>query len=280
LIIIANVRSHPESIDTAFVAAVPSPFTTVTKQADETINDFAELTVWPEQALRTRISNLEIPLSEPFTRNPTAPIDSPVLAGCTRISTDPVALRNSAILFDTHGTINGWVDKRFPTPLTECEAPLQRLLRFEPSTFREHFTGATGGAVSLLDATVVGVGICHDVCHPEWASELVTKHAPTYLVTLASEQFDRRNIASDYLLRVTRLRALECGRTIVRCAGMGRPTRILPNGEFSTSTASSAVLFDVPEYNHMTTFASWGNGVVFLTTFIHLAITLMQLRCL
>ncbi|MFT5328220.1 MAG: apolipoprotein N-acyltransferase, partial [Planctomycetaceae bacterium] len=182
-----------------------------------------DLCVWPEFAIRETIVENDLVSITKVLPNVTEMLDTPVVAGCRRLVQHPLELRNAAILLRVGGKVGGFVDKRFLAPVQETVSLLERMLTVNDRTARDNFApGKTSGVLTLDAGTTIGIGICHDVCFPEWGRDLMNQSEPSVIVTLASEQFDRSGHASMYMLAVTRLRAVESGRAIVRCvAGRG-----------------------------------------------------------
>ena len=78
----------------------------------------------------------------------------------------------------------------------------------------------------------LGIGICHDICFPEWSADLMRCNpSPDLLVHCADESSDRTGIGPRFLLRVAQMRAMESGRPIVRCAQGGISAAIDGRGD-------------------------------------------------
>jgi len=193
------------------------------------------LLVWPE------MGHAE-PMSEDtcqFLRTTAAELGCHILIGAPRYSLDSPNLFNSAILIDSRGLWCGAYDKTWLGPGVESPFPFCHWFPGGCPTLMTQFSsGSSQRALSIPGGPTFGVGICHDVCFPEWLPSVESKNEPChFLVTIANEQFEPSRRATELLLRLTKLRAVEAGIPIVRCVRGGTSGLIHPDGRMMNAGA-------------------------------------------
>ena len=189
--------------------------------------------IWPEMAISAdsyeftndRRSLIEMSLT----------LNCSVLVGATRLDHETVGPFNSALLLHVQNDVLQYVDKRFLTPALENNVPVMQLIpgRAAPS-FSPPFVGGGAPRKTLsLSARAfkkgedsdarrsvvmqIGVGICHDICFPEWGVDWIRVNPRMdLLVQLANETTEWSWRAQPLLLAAARLRAVEARRPLVR----------------------------------------------------------------
>ena len=232
-----------------------------------------DLVIWPEAAL----TNTLITASELDSAIDGCSEDIPVrfVIGSNRFTTS--ALYNSALLIEKN-RLCGYVDKRNPAPIFEGGSAISRLFGIR-SDNPEFDRGRTSNVLVCEAKTNLSIGviICHDMLFPDVVQEA---RASAFLVHMSSEGQAR---SSDIKRRATAcaaLRAIETGRTVVRCTLNGEssvidPTGVatligseyLTNGEFAIRQISGRTI--------ETLYSRWGGyPVVFLVVVFPMAMIL------
>ncbi|WP_233358713.1 apolipoprotein N-acyltransferase [Thermomonospora amylolytica] len=193
-----------------------------------------ELVVWPENS-----SDLD-PYTDPEAR---ALIDAavkdvgvPVLVGAVVDSADPRHVENRGIVWDPAGGPGAYYVKRHPVPFGEYlpfRPVLTKLItRFEriPRDFTQ------GGPPGLLRLGPVRVGdvICFEVAYDEVVRDVA---AGELLVVQTNNATYGRTSLPPQQLAMSRLRAVEHGRTVLVAATSGISAIIAPDGRLIDRSA-------------------------------------------
>jgi len=143
----------------------------------------------------------------------------------------PAALRQSAVLVDAAGTIRGRYDKRHLMPFGEY-VPLADLwpdLRRQFPVAADFSPGREATVLRGDGPARLGVMLCYEDMVPEAARSLVRNAANVLVVLINGAAF-----TSDLTLRqhrmLAQLRAVECRRSLLRCAATGETCLIAPTG--------------------------------------------------
>jgi apolipoprotein N-acyltransferase len=230
----------------------------------------ADLLVWPESAYERTLRADAEPLLEAIARSSGVPL----LTGLWRRAPDQ-SLYNSSVLADPVAGIARAGDKVHPVPLFEGapHAPLERALASVlpwPGAFRPAARSSVV-QISRGDAPPLGVGvlICLDSSYPELARDLRRRGA-SLLVELSNESLTGAWSARQHA-RVSRLRAVETGLSLVRVANTGPSEWVDPRGRVlarlpagSAASASGAVPIgaEPPPYSRL------GDGPCFVSAMI------------
>lgn len=143
----------------------------------------------------------------------------------------PAALRQSAVLVDAVGKIRGRYDKRHLMPFGEY-VPLAGLwpsLRRQFPVAEDFSPGSEATVLSGDGPARLGVMLCYEDMVPSAARSLVRNAANVLVVLINGSAF-----TSDLTLRqhrmLAQLRAVECRRTLLRCAATGQTCVVSPLG--------------------------------------------------
>ena len=215
----------------------------------QTVGSRPVLCLWPEVACRATAGTdgeLERQIGEIARR-----LGCTVIVGAKRIDPEKIGPFNSALLFDSDGRLVSTYDKQFLTPGLECPSmglidsssarvggwptffrgvrptmPLSVALKSASAIQPNHETDQVP-----TESVSVGLGICHDICVPEWATTWrAAKRLPDILVQIADESPDWTGRVQPLLLACARLRAVTLGRPLVRCVHGGFSCAIDANG--------------------------------------------------
>ena len=215
-----------------------------------TVGSSPVLCLWPEMSCRATAGTdgeLERQIGEIARR-----IDCAVIVGARRIDPEKIGPFNSALLFDSNGGLVSTYDKQFLTPGLECPSiglfdssnvrigdwpaffrgkrptmPLSFALKPSSAIQPNHETDQV-----LTGSVSVGLGICHDICVPEWSTNWrAAKRLPDILVQIADESPDWTGRVQPLLLACARLRAVTIGRPLVRCVRGGFSCAIDAKGQ-------------------------------------------------
>ena len=149
----------------------------------------------------------------------------PILIGCRRFEELPTPrLRNSLLLVSAGTGLVASYDKQHLTPDTEIASPVRAWIGGREAPTEGWFAPGDSNAVCHLPGGqgTIGLGICHDVCFPEWSRSLLNEPVrPDILVVCGAEQFDATGRVQHLLRACAQLRAVESRRPLIRCVQHG-----------------------------------------------------------
>lgn len=191
----------------------------------------ARLIVWPESALTFFVESEAA--YRAYIGHLLARADAQLLTGGPRtlppVDGQPARYLNAAFLLSQRGAVEAAYEKRFLVPFAEY-FPLPQLdfLRREFGHVRE-FTPGTHQEPLPTVAGPVGVMICNEAMLGEHGIDRV-EHGAEWLVALANDSWVGRRQYADIALEMTRLRAVEVRRWLVRASTSGPSAVIDPAG--------------------------------------------------
>jgi apolipoprotein N-acyltransferase len=194
-----------------------------------------DLVVWPESAY-VRGLRRPLPLSG---RNIRAEVEVPLLfGGSSVLERDGRRLRyNSAFLIGADGTIRDVYDKNLLIPLAEEVPFLERFPSLGPY-FPEvqEFRAAHDVPALRLGPWRIATPICYEAIRPEFVRRMVRESRPHLLVTLANDAHFGDSQEPWLHLALTRLRAIEHRRFLVRATNSGVSAVVDPMGRLVART--------------------------------------------
>ncbi len=207
----------------------------------------SDFIVWPEHAWNETIGDVNRTRASEPLREVVRSIGRPVLVGVDRLVSDPPALYNSVGLYSPSGVFLESSDKRFLGPVNEAMPPLARwLIPSQTIAQMPYASSRRSRALSLPCGSRVGIGVCHDVCYPEWSRDLCRTGDVDLLVSCASEGFDGTGRAARFTLACAQLRAVESRRATVRCVRRGISAIIDGSGRVLIRRTNHPFVADVP----------------------------------
>ncbi len=216
-----------------------------------------DVVIWPENA--SDIDPLREPDAAAQIRRATEAIGVPVLVGA--VLDEPVGhVTNAALLYDAAGNVTQRYDKRHPVPFAEY-IPWRPFFRlFSPEVDRvardfvggdrlELFTVPTAGGVVRL-----GPNICFEVAYDDLVRDGVAAGATIIVVQTNNATFGHSD-ESVQQLAISRLRAVEHGRSVVHNSNVGVSALITPDGHAHGRTelfTPALVDLDLPQRTDLT----------------------------
>lgn len=236
-----------------------------------------DLIVWPESVLRVYLRE-----NPPFQERLTAllaELDRPLLLGALDRPHDGAGEMNSAYLVAPHdGGASQVYHKHALVPFAEY-VPQSRWLPGVRSwrTTGAFVAGQTPGVLRLDTAarrdrsvsrgTVeLAASICFEAIIPVWFNPSV-RHGAELLVNVTDDTWLGGSIAPAQHLEMTRLRAVETRRWLLRASNSGISAVIDPTGEFVASLPFGEVQVlrqQVGLSRSLTPYVRWGNWVPFV----------------
>jgi apolipoprotein N-acyltransferase len=191
----------------------------------------ARVVVWPESALTFFVESE--PAYRAYIASVLARVNAELLTGGPRMASDHDAMTprylNAAFVLSRAAAVQATYEKRFLVPFAEY-FPFPRLdfLRRQFGKVRE-FSPGTMQAPLPTAAGPAGVMICNEAMLGEHAIDRVA-HGAEWLVTLANDSWVGRRQYAEIALAMTRLRAVEVRRWLVRASTSGPSAIVDPAG--------------------------------------------------
>jgi apolipoprotein N-acyltransferase len=165
-------------------------------------------------------------------------IGVPILVGAVRSGTGPDTVRNTAIVWDPEDGPGQTYDKRHPVPFAEY-IPYRSFFRVfsdKVDLVRRDFEA--GDEVGVLDVggTSLGDLICFEVVYDGLTRDVVEGGAGMLVVQTNNATFGFTD-ESEQQLALSRLRAVEHGRTVAIAATSGISAVVAPDGSVVRDTA-------------------------------------------
>lgn len=191
-----------------------------------------DLVVWPENA--SDIDPILNADANQLIRDVVGEVDAPVMVG--GLLEAPDGLRNTTLLFEPgEGDTDRYV-KRHPVPFGEYipNRSFWRLFSDKVDLVRRDFLA--GDEVGLFeiatarDATIrTGIGICFEVAYDDVMRDVVRAGANLVVIQTNNATFGY-TAESPQQLAISRLRAIEFGRSVVHVSTVGQSALITPDG--------------------------------------------------
>lgn len=247
--------------------AVLDAHAAVTRQAAQQLREAGvpppDLVVWPENA--SDIDPLRRPDAAAVIRDAVGAIDAPVVVGA--VLDEPLDhLSNSSLLYEPgRADPTQRYDKRHPAPFAEYipQRSFWRLFSDKVDLVRKDFAAGSdvgvfrvpraGGAPDIT----AGANICFEVAYDDLVRDGVRDGANVIMVQTNNATFGLTD-ESVQQLAVSRIRAIEHGRSVVHISNVGVSALITPDGvpHLTTSLFEPAVLADALPLRSETTLAT------------------------
>ncbi len=201
-----------------------------------------DLVIWPENA--SDIDPLRNPDADAVIRASVEAIGAPVVVGA--VLTEPADhLTNAALLYEPgRGGPTQRYDKRHPAPFAEYvpQRDFWRLFSDKVDYVRRDFVGGAevgvlrvpraGGAPDIA----AGANICFEVAYDDLVRDGVTRGANLLVVQTNNATFGDTD-ESVQQLAISRIRAIEHGRSVVHISNVGVSALITPDGVAHQATS-------------------------------------------
>ena len=214
----------------------------------------ATLTVWPEVPAPLYDSDRFLSAIPPLT-------GSPLLAGVVAHSAHGAPL-NSALLLSKEGRFVSRYDKVNLVPFGEFVPwPFEALTRKVSSEAGEFAPGS--GAVV---AHGIGTFICYESVFPNYIRQFA-QHGAAVLFNLSNDSWFGKSAARDQHFLITRMRAVENRRWIVRVTNNGITASIDPAGQVhdrQPDYQEVTATLHYGEEHSVTLYTRWGDWFVYL----------------
>ncbi|MBK7723224.1 MAG: apolipoprotein N-acyltransferase [Austwickia sp.] len=192
-----------------------------------------DLVVWPENA--SDIDPLREADAAEQIQAATRAIDAPILVGA--VLDEPVGhVTNAALWYSPAGHVTARYDKRHPVPFAEY-IPWRPFFRlFSDHVDRVSRDFVAGERLVLFSApvaaggeAVLGPNICFEVAYDDLVRDGVVAGASIIVVQTNNATFGRTD-ESVQQLAISRLRAIEHGRSVIHNSNVGVSALITPDG--------------------------------------------------
>lgn len=261
-------------------------------QTDSAITPQTEIIYWPENALDPYLTNRQVNMYQMKVQKAVNEWGIPLITGSTykeyydaekdsiplvvrnRDTQYPVKLFNAAVAFKPHQNESIVVYKKMRlVPLVE-KLPFEEFLvssNLFGLNWEEWSLFGKGKDLVLYDliegkkATAPAL-ICYDSAYPELGFLAATAKA-NYLAVITNDGWWGNSSGHIQHLALSRLRAVESGKWLVRAANNGISGVISPRGNLSQQTeywTKTSVSATIPLINSATFFSTYGNWFFYL----------------
>lgn len=224
-----------------------------------------DLLIWPENAVDID-PRVDAPSRDAVTAAASL-VGAPLLLGTVDYS-PPEGRYNTSLLWTPEGGSIAEYSKRRPAPFAEY-IPIRGFARlFSPAVDRvtdDMIAGEEVGAMALpsdrlgRDVTL-GVVICFEVAYDSIVREAVGEGGEILIVQTNNASFGATD-ESRQQLAMTRLRAIETGRTTVQASTVGVSAIVAPDGSVIAETGlftAEYLYAEVPLHDSVTPAVRWG----------------------
>ena len=203
----------------------------VVEQVDAGQAPKPDLVVWPENA--SDIDPLRNADARALIEDTVEALDTPLVVG--GLLADPDGVRNVSILFEPgRGPVDQYV-KRHPVPFGEYipNREFFRLFSDKVDLVRRDFLPGEGPGVFHVpteSGTIrAGLAICFEVAYDDVVRDVVTQGANLLVIQTNNATFGY-TAESPQQLAISRLRAIEHGRSVLHVSTVGQSALITPDG--------------------------------------------------
>lgn len=239
----------------------------------------AAIIVWPEAAIPDLANNHVEYYREVYAE--ASARGSALLMGTLRVEENAKSGEeeyfNSVLAMDRVTTGVGWYDKHHLVPFTEF-VPVPGFIRQWLKLMDLPYSDFTRGGAAQTPLQAAGQFISASVCYEDayGSTQLEALRTATLLVNVTNDAWFGRSTARYQHLQLSRMRAMEAGRPMVRAANDGVSAVIGPHGE---------ILATAPEYEAkvlraelqprigLTPYAHIGNWPVVLLALVFFAVS-------
>ncbi len=189
-----------------------------------------DLVLWPENA--SDVDPLADPRAGALLNRAARAAGAPVLVGAVLDGPGPKKVRNAGLVWDRGGWTGQMYIKQHPVPFAEYlpgRAILEKLIRRFATEMPNDFVHGTAAGALTIHGITVGDVICFEVAYDGLVRRTVDAGAQLLVVQTNNASFGRKG-ESEQQLAMTRLRAVEHGRTAVQVSTSGQSALILPDG--------------------------------------------------
>ncbi len=238
----------------------------------------ARLIVWPEAALPVLANDIPDYLRQLQTQGREHGADFAI----GLVNYDPATSRyfnGLLVLSDTGG---GWYYKRHLVPFGEyfpVPAFVRSWLRLMSLPYSDITAGSENQPILSAAGQKLGLTICYEDAFG--SAQLAVLHQATLLINVTNNAWYGDSTAPHQHLQISRMRALEAGRYLVRAANDGITAAIGPHGEIVARLPQfqEAVLrADVQPMTGLTPYARLGNYPVIIASGALLALAIWRRR--
>ncbi|MGL5827972.1 MAG: apolipoprotein N-acyltransferase [Angustibacter sp.] len=237
-----------------------------------------DIVIWPENASDLDpFRNLDARL---VINEAVRSIGAPTLVGAVLQRPDG-RLSNASIVWEDLGPGQQYL-KRHPVPFGEY-IPYRKFFRLfsdKVDLVRADFAPGTQSGVLRLGPARAGVGICFEVAYDDIIRDTITGGADLLVIQTNNATFGESDESSQQLA-MSRLRAIEHGRSLVHVSTVGQSALIAPDGKIHQQSGllSSAVLqADLPLITRKTLASRWGEALEVLLIALNLLACLLIAR--
>ncbi len=265
-------------VSTAIVqGAIPQDEKWIDENLDKTLDVYRDLTrqahgtsiiVWPESAIPD-LANNHIEFYKQVYQEASAKGSSLVM-GTMRMEENPktgeAEFFNSVLAMDRASPGVGWYDKHHLVPFTEF-VPLPDFAREWLRLRNLPSESFTRGAAVQEPFEAGGQKIAASVCYEDayGSTQLPALRTATLLVNVTNDAWFGHSTARYQHLQISRMRAIEAGRPMVRAANTGVSAIIESDGRIVATAAEYApavVIADVQPRIGLTPYARTGNSLI------------------
>ena len=222
-----------------------------------------DMVVWPENG--SDIDPLRSELSAKTLDYVSNALGAPIVVG-TITHPDPEKYFNSSLVWEAGKGATAQYDKIHPVPFAEYMPNREFFRALQPDLVdlvsRDYQFGTRPNVVDVAGVPA-GISICFDIADDQQAYDMIAAGAKIILAQTNNADFGHTD-ESVQQLAITRLRAIETGRSVVNISTVGTSAIITPDGstlnQLPTFNAG-AMLNDVPLSSTITAAMVWGKTI-------------------